>query len=565
MRLFFAAITLGLLILILSGVGLAWDGSYQLFSILDSQLAEVAYGRWSETLLFAAVVLTSHVTDNTPLLAIEFAALHVVFPLLALAASWWVVRNRAPGLFIWAAFGIGLATLPAQACLVCQSVTVMQLFWPVLLTVLVGVPGRTYLLLAVLVPWMLYFHPAAIPLLSVAAAVAVLVSFRLRERRRALLLTALALGGAVLFGVVRALVWRYSYEASQLTLQQWQTMYRYAVAGLPLQALAFAWLAALLVFLDGFIRRGQILIRFTAFVALAAAVASLVLWASDAHLWKEAVEYRGWSVLLSLPFIALAVLDVGARRWPFRLRLGQLMAIGFLGVLSIQGAIWVDLSNRLRTELASAGPVCIQHTQLAFLRGTVLDKWNIPAYALLVQGRQPSKIVTYYQPCNASYLSQGIVIAKFAPNVWDLRPWEAGWFDKSRLRQALDHDACEFTEGWSLPKLKDSGWQRRFYQSATVLVSASKTETVTLTSQVMSFGGEKKLEVWLNGAWIVQQTIESSTHASPLGPLAVQLAPGTNTLRFMTQSVSEQPDGSNSGIVLMNWGVVDARETALCK
>ncbi len=565
MRLFFALITLGLLIIILSGVGLAWDGSYQLFGALDYQAAAVAFGRWSEAVIFAIVVLTSHITDNIPLLEIEYAALRVIFPLFSLAASWWLVRNRAPGLFVWAALGIGLATLPAQACLVCQSVTVLQLFWVVLLIILLGVPRPSPVLLLFVVLWMLYLHPVAIPLLCVAAAIAVVISFRLRERRRALLLTALALGGAVLFGVIRALVWRYSYEEGQLTLQQWQNMYHLAVEGLPLQALAFAWLAALVIFIDGFTHQWRRLIRVTAFIALIAAVISLVLWAQNEQLWKEAVEYRGWAILLSLPFIALATFDHGAHEWGFRLPLVQIIAAGFLGVLAIQGAIWIDLSNQLRTALAATRAACIQHDQLTFLRGTVLDKWNIPAYSLLIQGRQPHTIVNFYQPCNSPHFSQGVVIARFAPTVWDLRPWESGWFDKSQLRQALDHDACEFKDGWWPPELSDSGWRRWFDHSATLQISVPQPETVTLNSQLLSYWYEKKFQVWLNGRQIAERYVEPSDNPIPLEPITVQLDAGTNTLQFLVQATSEQPAAYPPWIALKNWQVVNENGVSLCK
>ncbi len=121
MRCFFTAIAAALLLTALSGVALAWDGSYFLFSTLDLQSPFLVYGRLAHIPLDWLVLQASHLNASPMATQTAFGLVYFSLTLGALSASWWIVRDHAPTLFVWSALAIGLGTLPGQVCAVCQA------------------------------------------------------------------------------------------------------------------------------------------------------------------------------------------------------------------------------------------------------------------------------------------------------------------------------------------------------------------------------------------------------------------------------------------------------------
>ena len=169
---------------------------------------------------------------------------YALIPLACLLSAWVVVRRQAPGLFLWASFGIGIATLPGQLPIYAEANIAVQLFWPILLALLAGINRRT-LLLVVLFSVVLFFtHPYAIALFAFAAAVALLLAPPAGARRLS------RLGGGFRPcgdpALARFLAMRSPYEDAQLTGTSLLPAFRSAVAGPVIVALALAFLAGML-------------------------------------------------------------------------------------------------------------------------------------------------------------------------------------------------------------------------------------------------------------------------------------------------------------------------------
>jgi hypothetical protein len=290
MRWYFVLVTSALVLAALSGVGLAWDGAYTLFSILDSQSPQVSYGRFTQIPLHWLVVQASGVTNDLTVLRTAFGLVYAASTLLALVASWWILRSQGESrpLFVWAALGIGLGTLPGQACAVCQAVTCVQLFYPILLAILIRMPRRTIPVVAFLAVAIFFLHESAIPLFALGAGVAVLVALQGRGERRSMFRWALALAGLSTAALLRFLLFHSPYQAGELSLQVLVARFYQSVAGLPIGALALAWLGAALILLqpwweDPFQSANKGF--FFSLASLSGAGVLLIIWASDSRRW----------------------------------------------------------------------------------------------------------------------------------------------------------------------------------------------------------------------------------------------------------------------------------------
>src|SRR3954469_13358756 len=172
MRTFFGLMAGGLICAALCRAALSWDGAIYLFEMLDNQRPYVPQQRLINWPLDWPVVLLSHVTGDLPFLAVVFGLVYVAFQLALLGAAWWVVRDENRTLFVWAAFGLGLGMLPGQFYFVAEGNLAVQLAWPLILAILVGLQRRHIPLIVVLTIALFFSHPLAIIIFAFAAALA---------------------------------------------------------------------------------------------------------------------------------------------------------------------------------------------------------------------------------------------------------------------------------------------------------------------------------------------------------------------------------------------------------
>ena len=449
---FFGLAAFALVMAALSGAAMAWDGSYQFFVALDSQEPYILHGqRYIVLVGQGAALVSSQFTGDVALLRILFGLGYALVPIGALLLSWLAVRDGAPWLFVWPTLAIGNAIQPGQQPLDYQAPNPAQLFWPLLLLVLVDAGSRWQPVVIVLALVLMLTHPSAIPMLGLAAAVALWLANRHAESRTRHLLQAGFLGVVTAAALVDFLINKSSYETEHLNLDTIVSSFRAAVFGPAIVALGLVYLAGMILIVLPLVRRGAVALpdrearlprlRAAALLAVAGAGVVLLIRAVILRWWWSSLDYRFWMLLGTLPFLGLAVLEgVLPRSWgesfraemSIRSRIMLLAAVVFSVVLSANSLGWLRLTDRLENTLASRSEACIPMSSIDWIHKTALDHWSTTAYSLVLQGRRPTKIVLADEDACAAISPDHAPITD-----WYTRPWDDGWFDLEGLDQHL--------------------------------------------------------------------------------------------------------------------------------
>jgi hypothetical protein len=426
------------------GLALAWDGAWYLFNILDRGKPLTLFARWVNVPLDVPVVIARVLTHDTGLASLVFGLAYFAVPVVALAASWWVVRKRAPRLFVWAALGIGLVCLPGQAFSVSETMMAIQLAWPILLAVLAGSIRENRVLvagLAIAVALSVFVGIAL--LLGIAVAAVIVGRFRPGERIDQRFVLAM-LGLAAVAAARSVISLDIAAHASEAATSVLLARLRSSVLGLPLILLIFTWGTGVLLVgaTVGRLRKRPILaIRLDrlAIVSAVLAAVAILLWAVDERNWSRALDYRAWLQFVSVPVFGLALLDsllagsggpeepADGRREREWIALAQ--AAATLVVLATLAITWHGLTNRLDQALAIEPSGCVASGSLTWTRTTALNHWSLTVQALMVEGRQPRHIVL---PSCAVDFSKAVPVTP-----WATHRYSGGWFDMSALRSAL--------------------------------------------------------------------------------------------------------------------------------
>jgi hypothetical protein len=437
-RLYFATIGVALLVAAFVQAPLAWDGSYVVFTTLDHQALYSSHGRYYHTVLTIPLLALSHITSDMAILRSAYVLTEAAAPLIALGLSWLVVRKRASSLFLWPALSIGVATLPGQFAFDSEGFAAVQLFWPLILLLLLEDRPGSYIAIAALVFVQLMIYPIAIALLAIAALICVCIGAVDVPARRARVTLAIVF---LVLGLVRFLLPWPEYDTQVLAPDQFLpnlvATFRYSVIGRPLLALGGATLGGVLTVLaQRQLGTKRVPIgNLTAALAMASVSGTalvLLPWAAEATSWASAEAFRFWALPASLPLITMAVLE-GARSVRSgttaeltreRLRVVQVAGLVFFLVLTMQGWSWRSLQRRLTDTLVEDSGRCVPASSLAWANGTPLSYWTLPYNSLVLQARSPATVVLDDGGCAAPDFARRI---RLAP--WDLRDRDKGWFD----------------------------------------------------------------------------------------------------------------------------------------
>jgi hypothetical protein len=444
---FFLLIIFACLYAALCGNALSYDGSYYFYNLLDTQKTFAPHGRYTTKVLLWPVLELSRFTDNIRLLLLLFGLIFMAIPAVALMASWRVVRDKEPELFVWAALSSGVAMLPVHIVPTAESVISIQLFWPILLGVLTG--AHHTLILVIFSVALFFAHPIALGYFALAAGVAFLIGRTIRSARMkvwTLIFAALSVATLVLLALRHD-----PYEAGELTVAVQLAHFKASLLGLPMFSLIFIWLAAALLFLQPIVpamRRKEHPIQILQVTGVIVAGVLMAAWARDGARWAAALDARDLVAISAFPFMAFAILD--RFRWlprlavsppddrAHRLQLTQIAGIVFALVLSIQSTVWFNLEVRLHDSLSESKLGCIPTDSIKWLERTPLHNWTIPTLAVVLQGRKPEKLLLYDNMCSAIgpsnvRLRRGITF----PGPEFTLDRNEGWFDFSGVR--FDH------------------------------------------------------------------------------------------------------------------------------
>src|SRR5207244_3295532 len=85
----------------LTGIGLAFDGSYIWFSAIETGQPFIPNHRPINWLLQALPVIASRFVTHTQIMSAAFSLIYILPPLLGCLMAWRLARQRAPGLMVW--------------------------------------------------------------------------------------------------------------------------------------------------------------------------------------------------------------------------------------------------------------------------------------------------------------------------------------------------------------------------------------------------------------------------------------------------------------------------------
>jgi len=437
MRAFFVLVLLALLLCAVSGTTMAYDGSYYVIKSLDAGAPMVPNRRYIHDPLQRPLMLMSQITDNVGVLQTTFGLAYVAIPFFALAASWWVVRKRNPGLFVWAAFGIGIGTLPGQIGWISEAASIWQLFWPVVLMLLLGVRKRDIPLMAFLCLVIFIANPQASLIFGSGMVLVFLSGWRFSARRRVDWTWAAVFAALCTITVIRFAIEVNPYETEQLGFSLLLERFASAFANWPLVALIAAMLAGLFLILSGRVP-GKRVPRVVVWLLIVCGLTTLIRAFVPAF-WADSLNYRFFLPIAVFPFMALALLDLVVARQPSEFhasRLGVIQGIGLIFAVSliIQSVEWMVMTQSLRDTMNRSQSVCLSadSDDLHWISYTIFNHWSITPYSILIQGRTPTKIIMPGRDCS---LPDAMDTSGFRMTSWDKFPWQGGWFDFRSLAQ----------------------------------------------------------------------------------------------------------------------------------
>ncbi|CAN5789017.1 hypothetical protein BH20VER1_BH20VER1_21330 [soil metagenome] len=405
-----------------TGVALIYDGAYQLVVTLVNGSPFYHVTRYHSWVVWQPVVWLSPHTSSLALLQALYALPFLLAPAVGLALSWWMVRKHAPHLIVWAIFGIAATTLPGQIFVINDSIFQQHLFWPVFLGILVPLRTAQRVVLCMLALFQLS-HPIGAVLMSGAAVAAAGVGIlRAEERRRYFLRAAIALLFAAVC-VAKILLWPDTYAQQEFTWTAAYERFAAGVRGWPGLGLIGVYAAAWFLRKD----RARLVL-----LSLLLAAGCWIWWAADVRLWPDAaLNYRRWIVPLTAPFFALAVWEYvkgAAGSATLRHRATAALPLLFAAVLCLQATHWRNAVAQLSAELEKMPEAVVTLESLPFMKDTPLEHWGTTALSILLQGRQPRRLIV--QQASLPLLEKGVPLSAS-----DVKPAErSGWFDFTSLQ-----------------------------------------------------------------------------------------------------------------------------------
>jgi hypothetical protein len=541
-----AVFAVPLIVAVMSDAALTWDGAYLLFRTLDTGIPIIPHDRLIDAPIHWPVIWVNSLTDSMTVLRATFGVVHVVTPLVALSLSWWVVREDAPGLFIWPLLGIGWATLPGQINFISEGIKANQLIWPILLAVLIGLPARTIPMVAMVSLVVMFLHPTAVPVLGAVAAAAFVTGTLQRDSRDRLypLAACLAIASLLRFGMITD-----RYQTGEMNVETMKRQWRNSATGLPGISLILAFAVAILLLGVALVKSIPAWILMLPIVLVAIAGGTLAIWATEPARWWDALEFRGPASIVSLTVAGFAFLDCvlaialksdRLRVLPdVRRRTGQAIAVMFAIVLSIQCLQYGRIIDDMNDTIAASEAHCISMSELPDMPESPLNLWTTPSLSLLFQGWKPTKVVLPDGGCKLASedgtLSVTLLGRAYRSDRIDLVPlqWELG-----------GHGACWWDEpsGWHGVERTDIGRRRWSPGIGVIRVLVAEPLTVSFRGLVTTFQTPNSIEVFLNGKQ--QQVIEfSSSDEVSAGVIKLQLQAGENVIEFVSSNTSARAAG----------------------
>ena len=201
--------------------------------------------------------------------------------------------------------------------------------------------------------------------------------------------------------------------------------------------------------------RFRIGLKWVAMVSVAVPAMMWVVWASDAHKWTDAANYRRWVVPLTLPFYALAVVDrwrnvqskseQGVKVTGLSRAVGISVAAIFTVVLSVQCMVFKRLADRMVRDVEACPTALAPWEAIAWSKDTAVSHWGSTSYVFVREGRVPRKLLLDRNPVEAKKQTEMLFdMPPRVPLAWFTpvppTPGPGGWFDFRPLLYSVHHE-----------------------------------------------------------------------------------------------------------------------------
>jgi hypothetical protein len=429
----------GVLIIGLGGLVLAWDGAWFVVRTLETGTPTFLHGRLVGWVVQAPLLVARSLTGDPTAFATIAGLVYAAVPVIALLATWRVTRPDRDDLAALSILGIGMASLGGLAFLISEAMMAVALGWPLIVAAALGRLGRHRWLAVGLIGALAVAHPFGVPILGLAAvAIAVRAIDHPAERPVARRMIAGLLLLAALLGV-RYLALSSGYEGEATDPGRLGAQFRGGLAGAPLVAIAGALaLGLLLVVRPRADRGGLVLVLGTGIVVAVV----MVVWAADPARWERALMFRTFVLFSTLPLYGLAILASRHSR-PTRGLSGAVMAVSGLVLIAVataQTLAWRTTLDALQVAVAAQPAGCVEAAALP-IAGSALDHWGVTALSLILEDAAPAHLIAYGTSCEALDAAGGIPLKVIDGAIVDRVPPD-GWLDLRALADALRSEAA---------------------------------------------------------------------------------------------------------------------------
>jgi hypothetical protein len=462
-----------LLFATLTNLPLAYDGSGYFLMCIHYNRPFTSQFRLSNEPLQFLVLIAKRFTENMFVLRFAFCISYASIPLIAIWLSWKAVRYKRPNLIIWAVLGICIIPLPMQGFFVSEWMTATQLFWPIWLAILVSRdPNLTYnnafggirtlhglnpILLGFLVFIVAMLHPAAFLYFVMGAMLLIILSILYRI---------ISPGWIILMILTAFLIWfklrftQTTYDRGVLAqfsnFETFREIFSKELGWKLVLSNLLAILGMMLIFTG--ISKQKSWIQLIGLYCIILACGIIMLWALEEDKLYCAFMYRMWLSIPSILALAIAALnsyfnpvkeDMIIKVHKMSAMAVIIMIITFVGVIIIQSINWYQSVSRMEQELAKGNSIVFTD-DMKWLREP-LAFW-VPTYSMIVQDRQPSKMIMKRDFYERSRYGGGIMLHEFLVLRWNV----PGWLDLSTLRQHIERTTLPPVGYYYL----DKGWHR---------------------------------------------------------------------------------------------------------
>lgn len=458
---------------------------------------------------------------------------------------------------VWPVLGIVMVMLPGQINYISEALKAEQLFWPLLIAIVLGLPLPSLGIAAFVIPFMYWLHPAASPLFLAAAMAAIAMAVVNKGQRVPQTIVA---GVLVTAAALRWQLTSNGGQQSEMTVDTQQRQWENATGGgsPTFLLIALAILVVTLLISAWLPRRFRPHLALGQYTVAAIGCLLLIPWALTPADWWEALEYRGpafWITSLTAGAFVLHVLILHARKQHTQpaavsSNLSAIICGSAALIIMLQSFAWHRTVDAFSDQLASAEQACVAREDIAGMPFTPLNLWSTLPLSLLLGGPNPEHVSMLAEECQAAIDTGEIQMFGGTQRV------ERDYLSTASIEQELTNaTACTWveTDGWHQREaLIPDVWQWSAGE-ASWTVNASRTGEWELRGDIRSPQADTEVEIWVNGKY--HSTVNAQPSGTVIDGTIVALEHGKNLITFRTDATPTVIPSDGRELAFSLWNV----------